>query len=96
MSLISRIYDKVMKARIECEYVHIQAEQQAGFRVEKSAIAHVLCDAERTRFRSEWENWNNKYGIQPTKSELNAQNFPHALLIAIKLKNVLLSVSKIM
>lgn len=43
MSTISRIYGKIIKAKIEHEYADSEAEEQAGFRAGRSTIDHLFC-----------------------------------------------------
>lgn len=41
-STISRLYGKVIKTRIENEYLQMEAEEQAGFRAGRSTIDHIF------------------------------------------------------
>lgn len=43
MSPISRIYGRVLKNIIECEYVDHEVEEQTGFHAGSSTVDHLLC-----------------------------------------------------
>nr|XP_018896775.1 PREDICTED: uncharacterized protein LOC109030332 [Bemisia tabaci] len=40
---ISKIYGKILKAKIEEEWIHHEAEEQAGFRAGRSTVDHLFC-----------------------------------------------------
>lgn len=42
-SLVSRIYEKLIRNRIEKEYNDMEAEEQAGFRAGRSTVDHIFC-----------------------------------------------------
>ncbi|XP_063924692.1 uncharacterized protein LOC135138644 [Zophobas morio] len=39
----SRIYGKILKTKIEQEYMDMEAEEQAGFRAGRSTVDHLYC-----------------------------------------------------
>ncbi|XP_063920769.1 uncharacterized protein LOC135135606 [Zophobas morio] len=38
-----RIYGKILKDKIELEYMDVEAEEQAGFRAGRSTVDHLYC-----------------------------------------------------